>query len=189
MLPLALICLLQAQLILAQSLLALDEVHEFPLGSPAIFAIPPFPSNLSVSVAICSSSSSFPRFFFSNDSSKRVASPNDAEGEGYTEMILQDGFAEWTGGFREGGYLAVTNTGQTPFEIGLSQNGAWCIRTTTQCPDRFLSNIYQQVPCTISPKAYHCLVTRQITKLYSFPLPCFQHRLQTPLSTQTTRCP
>lgn len=129
MLPFALICLLQAHLTLAQSPLPLNEVHEFFPGPPAIFAIPPFPTNLSVSVAVCSSSNSTPRFFFSNDSSKRVASPKDAEGEGYTEMILQDGFAEWTGGFREGGFLAVTNTGQTPFEIGLSQNGAWCAHT------------------------------------------------------------
>lgn len=128
MLPLALICLLQAQLAVSQSpvQLALNSVYTSPPFSrsgPTLFSFPTSSSNVSVSVALCAAASSAPRFFVSNDSNVQRPSQNDVGDMGVYEITLNDGYGEWTGPFGDGGYLAVSNAGQVPFEIGVSDEG------------------------------------------------------------------
>ena len=129
MLPLALIGLLQAQLALSQSAksLKLNSLYESPPSSshsrPTLFSLPTSSSNVSVSVALCAAVSSAPRFFLSNDSSIQDPSEDDLGDPSVREILLNEGYGEWTGPFSGGGYLAVSNAAQVPFEIGVSDDG------------------------------------------------------------------
>ncbi|KIP02455.1 hypothetical protein PHLGIDRAFT_95971, partial [Phlebiopsis gigantea 11061_1 CR5-6] len=128
MLPLALLCLLQAQLALSQSSvsLALNSLYTpTPTArtTPSLFALPTSSANVSVSVALCASAATPPRFFVSNDSSVRP-SQSDVGEPGVYEITLSQGYGEWRGPFSDGGYLAVSGAGQVPFEVGVSDGGA-----------------------------------------------------------------
>jgi calcium channel MID1 len=138
MLPLTLICLLQAQLAFSQSSvqLSLNSLYSSKSSSrsvPTLFSLPGSKSNVSVSVALCSATTSAPRFFLSNDTSISQPGPEDVGEDGVFEIALEDGWGEWTGSLTEGGVLAVSNSGsaQTPFEIGVSDDGTYtCLSPT-----------------------------------------------------------
>lgn len=128
MLPLALICLLQAQLAFAQSAqpLSLNSLYTSPppgRSRPTLFSLPTSSSNVSVSVALCAASANAPRFFLSNDTNVSLPGPDDVGEAGVYEIALSNGFGWWTGALGDGGYLAVTDGGQIPFEIGVSDGG------------------------------------------------------------------
>ena len=127
MLPLALLCLLQAQLALSQSSvsLALDSLYTSNPSSrtrPSLFALPTSTANVSVSVALCASAATPPNFFVSNDSSVQPSQDN-LSNPSVHEITLDQGYGAWTGPLSEGGYLAVSGAGQVPFEIGVSDGG------------------------------------------------------------------
>ena len=127
MLPLTLLALVQAQLIYAQQapLLQVDTVHNYTgntLPRSSIFSLPAS-ATLSVSVALCADVSSLPRFFLTNDSTITQPGPDSSGGANVFEISLEDGYGQWTGMMSDGGYLAVSNAGQTPFEIGVSDQG------------------------------------------------------------------
>jgi calcium channel MID1 len=127
MLPHALLCLLQAVLIAAQTrqqlqLNALSSFTSQSIPNPPVFSLPSS-DTLAVSVALCSgdSQSSLPRFFVTNDTS--VGVPGSEGGTNVFEISLDAGLGNWTGLASKGGVLAVENAGQTSFEVGVSNSG------------------------------------------------------------------
>lgn len=108
----------------AQTALGIDSISSFnadTVPDPPTFTLPSS-SNLSVSVAFCSSNSdSTPRFFVTNSSA--VSTPSASGGDNVYEIDLTDGYGNFTGLFEEGGVLAVEDAGETTFEIGVSENG------------------------------------------------------------------
>ncbi|KIM79387.1 hypothetical protein PILCRDRAFT_823657 [Piloderma croceum F 1598] len=127
MLPHALLCLLQAALITAQTRqqLSLNSLSSFSpqsLPNPPAFSLPSSDA-LAVSVAVCSGDlqSSLPRFFVTNDTS--VGIPGSGGGTNVFEIFLDAGLGNWTGLASNGGVLAVENAGQTSFEVGVSNTG------------------------------------------------------------------
>jgi calcium channel MID1 len=91
--------------------LALNSLSSFSgSSSPTLFTLPSS-DTLSVSVALCASTSSPPLFYVANDTT-------DA-----TEIVLWQGFGNWTGPAPSGGMLKVENIGSNSFEIGVSDDG------------------------------------------------------------------
>ena len=126
MLPLALLLLIQANVLNAQQVLPLDKLSTFTprsLSNPPIFALPSAHTNLSISVALCASSSSQLQFFVSNDTSITQPGPGDVGNGRVFEIELEDGLGAWSGIVNDGGFLAVSGAVQVPIEIGVSQNG------------------------------------------------------------------
>lgn len=121
LLPLTLWTLIQSYLVSAQSpqsprSLSLNSLTQFnsssSLPNPAVFALPAS-NNLSVSIALCASTSSTPQFFVSNDT----------DGTDGTQVELTYGYGSWTGAQSGEGVLTVEGAGETPFEVGVSDNG------------------------------------------------------------------
>ncbi|KAI0031091.1 stretch-activated cation channel Mid1 [Vararia minispora EC-137] len=91
--------------------------------SPRLFGLPAA-QNLSVSVALCASTTSSLQFFVSNDSS--VTTPGPGGGSDVYQIELRnDGFGNWTGVVAQGaGTLAVYNLGSSDsLQIGASDSG------------------------------------------------------------------
>ncbi|RDB24086.1 Stretch-activated cation channel MID1 [Hypsizygus marmoreus] len=123
MLPEALICLLNVALAFAQTqqALPLNALASFTPSNtpkPPVLSLPTS-SNLSVTVALCSSGNN-PRFFVTNSSD---AIPGSSGGKSVFEITLKDGYGNWTGPFRDGGVLAIEDVGQSSFELGVSEQG------------------------------------------------------------------
>ncbi|KAI0698032.1 stretch-activated Ca2+-permeable channel component-domain-containing protein [Cytidiella melzeri] len=126
MLPLSLLLLLQTQLIHAQQPLSVDKLYNFTTNSlpnPPVFSLPAAHVNLSVSVALCASIASPPRFFLSNDTAITNPGLGDVEDGRAFEINLQNGFGVWSGIVNDGGFLAVSGSVEVPIELGISQNG------------------------------------------------------------------
>ena len=133
MLPLALIAILQAQLAYSQSSaslsLSLNSLYSSAPTAhttrPTLFTLPTT-DNASISVALCSApGSNGPRFFLSNTSIVTQPDANNVDEDGVYEIVLgSEGYGWWQGALSEGGFLAVDNAGQMPFQIGVSGDGA-----------------------------------------------------------------
>ncbi|KZT30269.1 hypothetical protein NEOLEDRAFT_1054732 [Neolentinus lepideus HHB14362 ss-1] len=125
LLPHSLLLLLHVSLTYAQATqqLSIGSLNTYTSAnfsgstSPAL-RLPPS-TNLSVSVAICLSSQSLPRFFVTNNT--EISLPGPSGGSNVFEIQLNDGYGNWTGSTPEGGVLAVTNVGGTPFEVGVTE--------------------------------------------------------------------
>jgi len=122
MLPETLLCLLNAALVLAQTRqqLALNTISSFTssnIPNPPLFTLPQS-EKLSITVALCSGTPP-PRFFVSNSSS---ATSNGVHG---SEIRITDGHGNWTGPVNSGGVLSVEDTGQSSFELAVSEDGAF----------------------------------------------------------------
>lgn len=127
MLPLTLLALVQAQLAYAQQtpLLQPNTVHTYTgstVPKSSVFTLPDA-SSLSVSVALCAAATTLPRFFVTNDTTISVPGPNTLNDPNVYEISLEDGYGQWTGMALNGGFLAVSNVDQTPFEVGVSDEG------------------------------------------------------------------
>jgi calcium channel MID1 len=131
MLPESLIFLLTATTVYAQARPNLElnkttSLNTQRLPQPPSFAIPQ-QRKLWISIALCSDSSSFPRFFVSNISNLDSQSdPGPNGGPNVFEIVLEQGQGNWTGTFVNGGILAVNSNGATgvPFELAVSDGGA-----------------------------------------------------------------
>ncbi|KAG6848464.1 hypothetical protein H0H93_016751 [Arthromyces matolae] len=123
MLPETLWLLVSALLAAGQNRKALSLNSNSPF-SPTTVPNPPqftLPStaNITISVALCSSSASLPRFFVTNSSDEANAPSSGGDIDVY-EIVLKNGWGTWSGTFEDGGVLAIEDIGQTSFEIGLS---------------------------------------------------------------------
>jgi len=141
MLPESLIFLLAATTVYAQARpnLELNKVTSFNtqrLPQPPSFAIPQQPK-LFISVALCSDSTTFPRFFVSNISNRDSQDdPGPSGGPNVFEITLDRGQGNWTGTFVNGGILAVNSNGVSglPFELAVSDGGTLYYIAVRKCP-------------------------------------------------------
>ena len=126
MLPQTLLCLVSAFLATAQTRqrLALGSITFVDeLQNLRSFSIPT-QQPLTVSVAVCASTSQVPRFFVTNGSDGDP-DPGPSGGDNVIEIPLSFGQGSWRGAFPNGGVLAVDFGGRerVPFEIALSISG------------------------------------------------------------------
>ena len=130
MLPESLLCLLSATIAFAQTTqLALNNVTSFNtlrLPSPPSFTLPQ-KEQLSVTIALCSKSSSMPQFFVSNSSN--TATLNNPK-DNFSEIPLTSGLGTWAGSFASGGVLVVQPSNSddpngVAFDIGISDGGMY----------------------------------------------------------------
>lgn len=133
MLPEPLLCLLSATIAYAQTVqrLTLNNVSSFNtlrLPSSPSFTLPQ-EEQLSITIALCSVSSSIPQFFVSNSSN--TATLNDPGSEDvFSEIPFTTGLGTWIGSFANGGVLAVQlsnpdDPNGVAFDIGISDSGAY----------------------------------------------------------------
>lgn len=126
MLPEALLCLISVTLAYAQRpQLAVNSVTSHNTLRESTFAIPA-QDRLSISIAICSDSTSLPRFFVTNTSNSDSQSDPGPNGDpDVFEITLSDGQGSYTGGFGNGGVLSAvpSSTGGVDLDIGLSSDG------------------------------------------------------------------
>ncbi|KIY44700.1 hypothetical protein FISHEDRAFT_50889 [Fistulina hepatica ATCC 64428] len=107
---------------LAAQQLALNSLTTYNSSSlPSAFTLPAN-SNLSISVAYCSNTSSTPSFYVTNTSSS-ADTPTASGGTDVYEIDVSDGFGNFTGKFDSGGVLAVESIGSMTIEIGISDDG------------------------------------------------------------------
>ncbi|KAK0187108.1 stretch-activated Ca2+-permeable channel component-domain-containing protein [Armillaria mellea] len=120
MFPETLWCLLNIAIVAAQTRqqLSLNNVSSFDESSS--FTLPDS-SNLTVSLALCSSASSA-RFFVTNTSSN-ADNPGPDGGIDVYEISLNEGYGSFAGVFTNGGVLSAEDTDDVTFEIGVSESG------------------------------------------------------------------
>lgn len=128
MLPESLLCLLSATLAYSQITqnLTANNVTSFnttSLPSKSSFSLPQS-ENLSITIALCSKSSSIPQFFVSNNSdSATLDDPKDT----FSEIPFStSGLGSWSGRFADGGVLAIeSSNSDVTFDIGISDSGMY----------------------------------------------------------------
>ncbi|KAF9236792.1 stretch-activated cation channel Mid1 [Melanogaster broomeanus] len=117
-----LLCLLHVSLALAQAqqALPLNSVTSFSSStSPSLFGLPSS-SQLTVSVAICSSQALSARFFLTNSTSG--INPGPGGGSDVFEIPLNTGYGQWSGSAPVGGLMSVQDL-QGSFEVSVSDDG------------------------------------------------------------------
>ena len=103
-----------------QQQLNLDTVSTF--SSASTLTIPSYAGDVVISVALCGNpEGTTPQVIFTNSS---MGTPTDANVgmEDVFEILIEEGIGNWTGPIDQGGRLAITNTGQTKYEVGVSTN-------------------------------------------------------------------
>ncbi|KAK0436385.1 stretch-activated cation channel Mid1 [Armillaria borealis] len=120
MFPETLWCLLNVAIVAAQTRqqLSLNNMSTF---DESLTLTLPESSNLTVSVALCSSASSA-RFFVTNTSSD-ADNPGPGGGTDVYEILLNEGYGSFAGIFTNGGVLSAENTRDVTFEVGVSESG------------------------------------------------------------------
>lgn len=124
MLPYPLLYLTQAilfPLISAQQQITLNSASSF--SSSSRVSIPASTDVLTVSVALCTSGTSTPRFFVTNNTQISVPSAGDVGQSDVFEIEVADGIGIWTGFMENGGTLVATDSGRSSYEIGVSTTG------------------------------------------------------------------
>ncbi|KAF9220568.1 hypothetical protein BS17DRAFT_786749 [Gyrodon lividus] len=124
-LPQTLLCLLHASIAFAQTqqALSLNSVTSFSsytIPGSALFGLPPS-SQLTVSIASCSSQASPARFFMTNSTSGIVPGPGGSTD--VFEISLNNGYGQWSGSAPGGGLLSVQDLQQGSFQVSVSNNG------------------------------------------------------------------
>lgn len=126
MLPESLLCLLSAAVAYSQTIqqLTVNNITSFnslSLPSTSSFSLPQS-EKLSITITLCSKSSSIPHFFVSNNSDSATL---DGPGDTFSEIEFSSGLGSWFGRFANGGVLAIesNNTDGVIFDIGLSDSG------------------------------------------------------------------
>lgn len=185
MLPSSLLCLISLILSTnAQSRTQLSLNTVFLSNSQSSFSIPG-QDELTITIALCSSSS--PRFFLSNSTNNALEDdPGPDGGEDVYEILLQNGFGNWTGAFPSGGVLQVE--GLPPgasFEVGVSNDGMSKTLLGFFSPLLIISQAHSTKFCLPT----RCLETPQVTKPSSSHIPLPPLPISTNLNIPTTLYP
>ncbi len=124
MFPETLWCLLNVAIVAAQTRQQLSLNNLSTFDESLTFTLPES-SNLTVSVALCSSASSA-RFFVTNTSSD-ADNPGPDGGTDVYEILLNEGYGSFAGVFTNGGVLSAENTRDVTFEVGVSESGEYSL--------------------------------------------------------------
>lgn len=119
-LPLALLSLVFYAADTQQQQLSLDAVTI--LTSASTLIIPSHDGNVAITVALCGNpEGTTPSVILTNSSTVTPTAENIGTQDVF-EISIDGGLGSWTGPIGQGGQLAVTNTGQAKYEIGVSTN-------------------------------------------------------------------
>ena len=119
-LPLAFLSLILYVADTRQQQLNLDAVSTF--SSPSTLTLPSHEGDVAISVALCGNpEGTVPRVIFTNSSTGTPTDVNIGTQDVF-EILIEEGAGNWTGSIGQGGRLAITNTGQTQYEVGISTN-------------------------------------------------------------------
>jgi calcium channel MID1 len=103
-----------------QQQLNLDAVSRF--SSASTVTLPSHSGSVVISVALCGTpGGSAPQVIFTNSSTETPTEANVGAQDVF-DIPIEEGLGTWTGLISEGGQLAITNTGQTQYEVGVSTN-------------------------------------------------------------------
>lgn len=103
-----------------QQQLNLDAVSRF--SSASTVTLPSHSDSVVISVALCGTpEGTAPQVIFTNSSTGTPTEANVGT-QGVFDIPIDEGLGSWTGLISEGGRLAITNTGQTQYEVGVSTN-------------------------------------------------------------------
>lgn len=117
-LPLALLSLVLYVADTQQQQLNLDAVSTFT--SASTLTLPSHDGDVAISVALCGNpGGAIPRVIFTNSSTETPTDVNIGAQDVF-EILIEEGVGNWTGSIGQGGRLAITDTGQTQYEVGVS---------------------------------------------------------------------
>jgi len=117
-LPLALLALILYVADTRQQQLDLDTVSKF--SSASTLTLPSHDGGIAISVALCGNpQGTTPRVIFTNSSTGTPTDVNIGSPDVF-EILIEEGVGNWTGSISQGGRLAITDTGQTQYEVGVS---------------------------------------------------------------------
>ena len=101
-----------------QQQLSLNTVSTF--SSPSTFTIPSHDGDVVITVALCGNpQGTTPSAILTNSSTGNPTVDNIGAQDVF-EIPIEEGLGSWVGSISQGGRLAVTNTGQTTYEVGVS---------------------------------------------------------------------
>lgn len=101
-----------------QQQLSLDALSTF--SSASTLTLPSHEGDVVISVALCGSpGGTAPRAVFTNSSTRTPAEASVGTQDVF-EISIEEGLGTWVGPISQGGRLAITNTGQTQYEVGVS---------------------------------------------------------------------
>ena len=117
-LPPALLALILYVADTRQQQLNLDAVSIF--SSASTLTLPSHDGDIAISVALCGNpQGTTPRVIFTNSSTETPTDENIGSPDVF-EILIVEGVGNWTGSISQGGRLAITDTGQTQYEVGIS---------------------------------------------------------------------
>ena len=119
LLPLALLSLiLYAADTHQQQQLSLDAVSTF--SSASTFTLPSHDGDVVITVALCGRPQGTTSSVILTNSSTGTPTEDGVGTQGVFEIPIEEGLGGWVGSISQGGRLAITNTGQTTYEVGVS---------------------------------------------------------------------
>lgn len=96
----------------------LDTISTFT--SASTLTLPSYAGDVVVSIALCGNpEGTTPQAIFTNSSTGTPTEAN-VNSQDVFEISIEEGLGTWTGPIGQGGQLAITNTGQTTYEVGVS---------------------------------------------------------------------
>ena len=117
-LPLALLALILYVADTRQQQLNLDAISKF--SSASTLTLPSHDGDIAISVALCGNpQGTTPRVIFTNSSTETPTDVNIGSQDVF-EILIEEGVGNWAGSISQGGRLAITDTGQTQYEVGIS---------------------------------------------------------------------
>lgn len=117
-LPLALLSLILYVADTQQQQLNLDALSTF--SSASTLTIPSYDGNVAITVALCGNPAGTTPSVILTNSSTGTPTEDNVGSQDVFEIALEEGLGSWTGSISQGGTLAITNTGQTTYEVGAS---------------------------------------------------------------------
>lgn len=120
--PLQLLALLFLVLYVAdtrqQQQLSLDAVSTF--SSTSTLTIPSYDGDVAITVALCGNTQGTTPSAILTNSSTGTPTEDNVGTQDVFEIPIEEGLGTWVGSISQGGQLAITNTGHTTYEVGVS---------------------------------------------------------------------
>lgn len=101
-----------------QQQLSLDAVSTFSSASTS--SIPSHDGEVVITIALCGSPQGATPSVILTNSSTGTPTEDNVGTQDVFEIPIEEGLGSWAGLISEGGRLAITNTGQTTYEVGVS---------------------------------------------------------------------
>jgi len=101
-----------------QQQLNIDTVSTF--SSASTLTLPSYAGDVAISIALCGNTEGTTPTFILTNSSAGTPTEANVGSQDVFEISIEEGLGTWTGPIGQGGRLAVSNAGQTKYEVGVS---------------------------------------------------------------------